>query len=231
MARNPEPQNVSAPGPEDGAPVEEMTPPMFGPPLGLRAPFLSPETAPPLPESGGPDDGRASSDPGKPSPGSIDLSKRKITLGICKDVFTGLLGAASGLMNARFALDEDDETWIMRDKELTTIAVPVARIVARRVPAIPEGSDTSTSDILDGVTAAVGLCGYGLRCMLARLERRRAMRRDVPRFYEGDGAELGDASDDEQGPAPAPAYIGVHPDHVRAFGAVPFVPRPGGPPL
>lgn len=205
-----------------------MTPPMFGPPLGVRDPFLNPESAPPLPEmSPGPDVDPGSPVPATSSPGFTDLSKRKATVKVCKEVFGGILKMSSGLLNTWLALDEDDETWLMDPEEVSSIALPVARIIARRVPAIPEGADSSSSDLLDGVTAVVGIFGYGLRCLMQRAETKIAQRRDIQRFYAAPADHDQQPADVDPGPVP-PAAAPASP-YGRPF--VPYVPPQAGPPI
>lgn len=209
IRKNPGAQSGSEPEPEPeddpGTPL-----PGFGPPAALRTPFppdphMSPEGDKRPPEPFG--DGPGSSGPEKPSPASTDLTKRTSHVKAASEIVSATLRAATGLVNSRLAVDDDDHTWLMDDEEVREIARPVARIIVRRVP-IPEGSDTSASDVADGITAVVGLVSYLIRCMGERAELRRARRRAWQRMPDVDQADdVDQAHDVDQAPAPAAPFV------------------------
>lgn len=152
---------------------------MFGLPADLRDPFQSPASIPlPRPEASPLDEAADvpdSSEPERRSRAFIDLAKRKTHVTAAREILSAALRASSGLLNARLAVDEADGTWIMDDQEVADIAGPIARIIVRRLP-IPEGSDTSASDVTDAITAVVGCVSYGIRCLAERAEWRAHMR-------------------------------------------------------
>jgi hypothetical protein len=73
----------------------------------------------------------------------------------------GAFVAVGGLLNARLAADDDDDTWIPTEQERDQVGKPIGRIIARRAP-LPGGEQNAT-DIADGIAVAIGLVQYALR--------------------------------------------------------------------
>lgn len=60
--------------------------------------------------------------------------------------------------------------WLLDADDVANIAGPIARIAARRVPAV----DGETSDVVDGLLATIGLGGYVMKNVHAERELRAA---------------------------------------------------------
>jgi hypothetical protein len=143
-----------------------------------------------VPEEPGPDpdpDGAGGWDSGEPtraagSTGSSPLGAESPLQTRAKaKAFAQLAAAAvavvSGLLNARFRLDDEDGTWLADGEDLKAMGDPAGRIIARHAP-LPGGTDAS--DLTDGIGIAIGAAGYLIKNARARAAALRARRRAAP---------------------------------------------------
>lgn len=106
----------------------------------------------------------------KSSPGSTSGPGLPVNARQAVQVAIGTVARAfSGVLSSRLSPEADPTAWHMADDEVDAVAVPLSRIVARRV-SLPGGS--KASDVADGVEAAVGLLAWLIgsveRTMIAR---------------------------------------------------------------
>ncbi len=90
--------------------------------------------------------------------------------------------ALTALLNLRLRVDEDDDTWIADEEDLSAVGTPAGRLLARHAP-LPGGEDAS--DLSDGIDLGIGLAGYLIKNSMAAASTRRERRRAAVPTFEG----------------------------------------------